>query len=323
MINTNTASNPARRNLLASFATAATLAFMLGAIARETPALGQTTLKAGDIVYADSGDAIVGGAIIKVDGVTGVKSVISSGGFLHMPFDVVLEGGTIVVSDSCRLIAIDPAKGTQTLLADNSAGTLGSPYGVTLSHSGSLLAANLAAIVQVNPSSGQVQQLYSGAFLGYPLGVAVASNGQIYVLSICSTGRQIININPSTGVSRIVTQGLYLKNPQAIAVQGNDIYVTDVATPDGNFGTGCIIHINAQTGAQSILSRGNNLAGPVGIAINSSGQLIVGDPYTSLTPDDYTGAIIRISTTDGSQTVLARGADSFVNPRGVAVVPGK
>jgi len=328
MRNTDAASDNARGHFLGFISRAVSVTLMLGATSFGTPALGQA-LKAGDMVYADSGDWTTGGGIIKVDGATGQKTIISSGGLLHMPWDVVIAGGAIVVSDSSRLISIDPATGAQTLLADNSNGTLGYPYGMALNRSGGVLAANLAGIIQVDPSTGLVHPFATGGFLGFPLDVAVASNGQIFILNISSTGRQIIAINPSTGVQRIVTQGGYLKNSQAIAVQGNDIYVTDVATADGNFGCGCIIHVNAQTGAQSILSRGSNLVGPVGITISANGQLIVSDPYTvnpqssDLVDGGYDGAIISINMKDGSQTVLARGEGSFVNPCGVAVVTGK
>src|SRR5258708_256195 len=66
-------------------------------------------LKPGDIVYADSGDAIHGGFIIKVDPLSGQKLVLSSGGYLQEPFDPVIDAtGQIVVSDLGRLIRINP-----------------------------------------------------------------------------------------------------------------------------------------------------------------------------------------------------------------------
>ena len=52
-----------------------------------------------------------------------------------------------------------------------------------------------------------------------------------------------------------------------------------------------------------------------------------GDPSTvnaeSLDPSSggYDGAIIRIDPSTGNQTPLARGQGSYLNPRGVAVVP--
>ena len=57
--------------------------------------------------------------------------------------------------------------------------------------------------------------------------------------------------------------------------------------------------------------------------MGNNGELIVGDPYT-INPDSrelYDGGIIRIDPVSGQQTLITRGQGSFVNPRGVAVVP--
>ena len=305
--------------------------FLFGLAALESTARSQTffaKLNPGDILYADSGNDIDGGFVIKVDPNTGQETVISSGGYLQSPFDTVIDAmGQIIVSDSGRLIRINPTTGKQTLLADNNRGPLGLPFGIALSRSGAILAANLRAVVQVDPVTGQIQTVSAGGNFLYPLGVACASNGQLLVLNIAFPS-QIVRVNPQTGVQRVLAQGGYFNSPQAIALQGNDLYVTDVATADGNFGIGRIIHVDAQTGRQSVVSTGGFLVGPVGIAVDANGQLIVGDPFTinPLSPDiadgGFDGAIIKIDPVTGAQTLLARGQGSFVNPRGVAVVPG-
>jgi hypothetical protein len=327
---------PNRRTFLRLLGVLAAIT-ILGTLSWESQAAAQVPsgcpasgvpLKPGDIVYADSGDAIQGGFIVKVDGVTGQSSVISCGGVLRLPFDLAIDAeGQIVVSDSGQLLRIDPETGAQSVIADNSRGTLGCPYGLSLNRAGGIVAANLAAIIEVNPVTGLAEAVSAGGYLGCPLGVAVANNGQLFVLNIGRYARQILRVNPQTGVQRLVTQAGYLKNPQAIAVQGNDLYITDVATPDGNFGIGRVIHVDAQTGAQTVVAEGGNLIGPVGITFDASGQLIVGDPYTinpqspDLADGGYDGGIIRIDPVTGSQALLARGEGSHVNPRGVAVVP--
>jgi hypothetical protein len=285
----------------------------------------QPRLKSGDIIYADSGDAIRGGAILRVDSASGQSSVISSGGLLQMPFGVLVDaGGTIVVSDSGRLIGIDPVTGTQALLADNSQAPLGTPYGIALNQDGNVIAANLSAVIEISAQSGQVRTISAGGLLGVPIGITT-ENGSIFVLCTGAT-RQIVEVDAQTGDQRLVAQRGLLKNPQALTVHGADIYVTDVATSDGNFGIGCIIHVDAQTGAQSIVSKGANLVGPVGIDVAANGRLIIGDPYTinpqspDLADGGFDGAILLINPADGSQNVLTRGQGSFVNPRGVALV---
>ena len=84
-----------------------------------------------------------------------------------------------------------------------------------------------------------------------------------------------------------------------------------------------MLRIDARSGAQSVVSEGGYLVGPVGITMDSGGELIVGDPYTvnRKSSDLYNGGIIRINPATGHQTLLARGHGSFVNPRGVAIVP--
>jgi hypothetical protein len=312
---------PARRTLVAT-AMIAVATFGCG-----FRALGQVSLKSGDIIYSDSGDAIQGGFIIKVDPATGAQTVISSGAYLQMPFAPVVDAtGQIVVSDSGRLIRINPQTGAQTIFADNHSGPLGIPYGLAVNRYGNILAANLEAVLLVDAQSGQIGIVSAGGNLIQPLAVAVAINGQIFAVNI-GLNRQIIRINPQTGAHWVISESGLLKNPQAIAVHGNDLYITDVATPDGSFGIGRIIHIDAQLGTQTIVSEAGNLVGPVGIAVEANGQLIVGDPYTinpaslDIADGGYDGGIIRIDPATGAQQLLARGHGSFVNPRGVAVVP--
>src|SRR5262245_5879365 len=75
-------------------------------------------VKAGDILYVDSGNAVDGGGLFKLDGKTGERTVLSMGGELQMPFAVTMDSrsGLAIVSDSCRLIAVDPATGKQAVL---------------------------------------------------------------------------------------------------------------------------------------------------------------------------------------------------------------
>src|SRR6266446_3828500 len=150
---------------------------LLSGLAMESRASSQVPavqLNPGDIIYTDSGDAINGGFVIKVDPNTKVQTVIASGGNLRMPFGVVVDSnGQIMVSDSGRLIHIDPKTQIQTVIPDNSAGELGSPYGIDIDISGQVLAANAQALVRVDPASGQATVLSSGVNFRAPLGVTV------------------------------------------------------------------------------------------------------------------------------------------------------
>src|SRR5258708_827403 len=79
---------------LALFATT----FILTLVGHESKTFGQTagaSLKSGDIVYTDSGDAIAGGFILKLDPQSGQRSVLSQGGYLGFfgyPNSIALDG---------------------------------------------------------------------------------------------------------------------------------------------------------------------------------------------------------------------------------------
>ena len=303
---------------------------LVGLLLQAPPTLSQAAgvqLHPGDIVYVDSGNAIDGGFVVKVDAATHEQTVISSGGNLQMPYGVVVDSnGQIVVSDAGRLIQIDPRTGTQTVLADNSGGKLGMPYGIDLDFSGQIVAANAQSIVRVDPGNGQTTVVSSGSNLRAPCGVAVADNGELFVANLASG--QIIRVNPQNGNQKVIAFGGYLNSPRSIAVQGNDLYVTDVVNTNLNYGVmGRVIHIDAHTGAQTLIAEGQNLVDPVGIAVDATGQLIVGDPSTvnpgssDLADGGYDGAIIAIDPASGLQTPIARGQGGYVNPRGIAIVP--
>jgi hypothetical protein len=132
---------------------------------------------------------------------------------------------------------------------------------------------------------------------------------------------EIIRVNPN-GAQTIIARGGLLNRPQAIAVHGEHIFVTDVATSDGDFGIGRVIDVDASTGEQSVAAAGEYLCGPVGIAVDDEGQLIVGDPYTINldSPDRFDGSIIGINPQTHEQILIARGEGAMINPRGVAIV---
>ena len=280
-----------------------------------------------EIVFTDSQ-----AAVLHANAVTGDQGIVTRENKLVQPFGIAVgRGGELFVSDTgcASLLRIDPATQTQAVLACGE--TLGVPFGIALERSGTILVANAKALLRVDPSSatpavvsapGLAQSLFQ-----YPLAVTVAENGDIFVADALGP---IFRVDPNTGAQTLIASGGYLQRPQGIAVKGHNLYVTDVATPDMNFGVGRIIRIDLNTCQQSELSKGRNLLGPVGIAIEPDGDLIIGDPYT-INPDRheadggpaFDGAIIRIDKNTGYQHVIARGSYNFVNPRGVALLPSQ
>lgn len=283
-------------------------------------AIAASPFQTGDILYTDSF-----GAVFRLNAATGERTTLASGGKLARPYGIALEAnGDVLVSDTGAqaIIRIKSPTGSQTVVAAGA--RLGVPYGIAVDAKGNILVANGESILRLNPVAGQPVVVSAGGRFGgssgHPLAVAVAENGDLIVASAGSPS-EILRVNPRNGVQALLSQGPYLKNPQAIAVSSNDVYVTDVATADGNFGVGIVIHLDLSTGIQTLVSSGGNLVGPVGIAIDQNGQLVIGDPYT-INPDSrdlYDGGIIRINPVGGGQTLIARGQENYVNPRGIAV----
>jgi streptogramin lyase len=294
-------------------------ALVLTLIATRT--LAAPPFQTGDILYTDSF-----GAVFSFHPATRTGATIASAGKLIKPFGIVLDANNnVFVSDTAAraIIRIDAETGLQTVVAAGD--RLGTPFGIAVDSRGDILVANGQSILRLNALAGQPTVVSArgrfGGSGGSPLVVAVAGNGDLIVANV-GLASEIVRVNPRNGFQSLISHGDYLKRPAGIAVDGNDIYVTDVATADGNFGVGAVIRVDMSTGAQTLVSYGSYLVGPVGIAVDDNGQLVVGDPYTinPASPDIYDGGIIRIDPATGEQTLLARGQGDYVNPRGVAIV---
>ena len=298
-----------------------------GILAPEMPPVRRTVrarLLPGDIICADSGDALQRGLIVKIEPHSGAQTVIASAGHLRVPFGLAIDRkGHIIVSDSGRLIRIAPETGLQTIIADqNSPGRLGFACGLAASHEGDILAANLREIVRVDPATGQSRSVSTGRGFSYALGVTVAGSGEAFVLNIASRP-EIIRVNLYNGSQEVLPRGRQLRSPQAIAARGNSIYIADMPVAKSDPGAGRVIHVNARTGRQSVLSEGKHLTAPTAIAVDSDGQIIVGQACTAYgrRPSAVERGIIGIDPSTGAQSVISRGQGRLLNPHGMAVVP--
>ena len=319
MIQTNTTRACVRRAI-------STSTLLLLAVLTALPlhkALAQNNLPSAvrsEILFTDSQ-----GAILRADTLSSSPALVAAGQKLIRPLGIAIaKSGEMIVSDTgCgALLGIDPA-GNQRVIAQG--GLLGLPFGIAIEKSGSILVANAQFLIRVIPDTGEKNVASAGPFSKAPIAVTVAPDGDIFIIDALG---KVVRVDAATGFQTQIASGGYLKRPQGIAVLGEHIYVTDVATSDGNFGVGfgIVIDVDRQTGNQTLLAKGDNLVGPVGIAIDNAGQLIVGDPYTvnpaSADSDSggYDGAIISIDRATGGQHLIARGQGDFVNPRCVAIV---
>jgi hypothetical protein len=83
----------------------------------------------------------------------------------------MLAMGRFSISAAC-ISGVEPFDPT-AVIADNSSGKLGSPYGIDLNLSGQVVAANAQSVVRVDPVSAQTTVISSGSNFSAPCGVAV------------------------------------------------------------------------------------------------------------------------------------------------------
>jgi DNA-binding beta-propeller fold protein YncE len=249
----------------------------------------------GSLVVADLGvPNAKDGAIIRVDPLTGVQSLVSSGGEFYDPAGIaVAPDGQLYVVDNRApdnegaVIRVDPRTGAQTLVTERrdlpGFNELDLPFGIALEGDGDLIVTNrvspdqipanctpLGKVVRVDPLTGLQFEIADAENIAWPLGVAVAPDGGILVPNECPNFGGIIRIDP---------------------LSGDQVELT----PNGE---------------QDVLET------PERIAFDPSGALLVSD--FNLGPD-RDGGIVRVDPQGGGQT-LVRAGDLFNHPLGIAVV---
>ena len=249
----------------------------------------------GSLVVADLGvPNAKDGAIIRVDPLTGVQSLVSSGGEFYDPAGIAVapDGRLYVVDnrapdDDGAVIEVDPRSGAQKLVTERSDlpgfNELDLPFGIAIESDGDLVVTNrvsgdpipsncqpLGKVVRVNPLTGLQQEIGNSGSIAWPLGVAVAPDGGILVPNECPRFGGIIRLDP---------------------LDGDQVEIT----PNGD---------------QDVLDT------PERIAFDPAGALLVSD--FNLGPD-RDGGIVRVDPQGGGQT-LVRAGDLFNHPLGIAVV---
>ncbi len=132
-------------------------------------------------------------------------------------------------------------------------------YNLAADGSGRVIVANyFAGTVQAFGADGSVQTLMSG--LSYPQGLAVATDGTIYV----GTGPGVMRRAPDGTVSTLAA----VPNTTGIAIApSGDLYVT-------NYNSNVVTRITA-SGSASTFFAGSPLDGAYGIQVDSDGSLVV------------------------------------------------
>lgn len=270
------------------------------------------------------------------DGQKGNADGMAAVSRFNWPTGVAASGGAVYVADySNNLVRlIDPASGVRTLAGSGSAGfadgegrkaIFRGPDGIALDLSGNLYVADADnfSIRKVTPKGAVTTIAGNGimgyrdgpaglAMFGYPTGIAVDSNGILYVAD--RRTHTIRKITPEGGVSTLAGNGhtgyadgkgtkARLKEPIALAVTpGGTVYVSDSGnnairriTPDGAVET---VAGGRMSGYRDGSGKEAMFSWPTGIAMDARGNIYVCDSNNNK---------IRRITPEGSVSTVAGG----------------
>ncbi|MFI6150490.1 hypothetical protein [Streptomyces sp. NPDC051109] len=178
------------------------------------------------------------GAVIRVDPVTGVQTVLSLSdgtidplrpGGLCVAADgtvvVVEQAGHISDPDAPRVIRIDPVSGARTVIS--SGGHLVSPVDVVVDHDGNILVVDANAfegfsggVIKVDPVSGTQTVVSSGGGFDSPAAIAIEADGNLLITDYKAANGEptLFRVNPTTGDQQVLASGLPFRSLTGVKV---------------------------------------------------------------------------------------------------------
>jgi sugar lactone lactonase YvrE len=128
--------------------------------------------------------------------------------------------------------------------------------GLAMDKAGKLLVADRQALRRVDPGTGAITTVASGAPLVDPRDVAVEQDGTIFVVG----DRQVVRVDPADGAMKVLVSGAPLSYPSAIDIDAKgDLVVSDRGAMAG------VIRVDRETGAMTTAASGPPFFTPTGI----------------------------------------------------------
>ena len=233
------------------------------------------------------------------------------------------------------VLRTDPASGSLVEVSRNGPqGTLFQrPYDLAVEPDGNLVVADLGvpnrrdgAVIRVDPLTGRQSLLSRGGEFFDPAGIAVAPDGQIYVVDNHAPDNDgaVIRVDPRTGAQTLVTEGGQLDLPFGIALQRDG----GLVVANREFRTRDVRRCawtrrkadRRRSGYRSAALdlRGQQFALPFGLAVAPDGGIAVANEcpnHQGLLRVDPVSSVQTSITANGPQDVL-------VTPERVAFDPG-
>ena len=188
---------------------------------------------------------------------SGTVATVVQGAGLQDPVGIALApDGKAYVSDRQRgeVLRLDLATGDLIHVAD-----VQNPTGLAMDKAGKLLVTDGVALRRVDPGTGAITTVASGAPLADPRDVAVQQDGTLYVAG----DRQVVRVDPASGAQTLLAAGAPLSDPRAIDIDRDG----DLVVADGRSQGGSVIHVDRQTGAKGILASGGPFRVPAGLGV--------------------------------------------------------
>jgi streptogramin lyase len=214
--------------------------------------MGVAVAADGALLVADEGVE----AVFSIDPSGAVDTVVSGHG-LQDPMGIVLApDGQAYISDRQRdeVLRLDLATGALSHVAD-----LQNVTGLAMDKAGKLLVTDGVALRRIDPGTGAITTVATGAPLADPRDVAVQQDGALYVAG----DRQVVRVNPATGAKSVLAAGAPLSDPRAIDIEPDG----DLVVADGRSACGAVIHVDRETGVKSILASGGVFRVPAGLGV--------------------------------------------------------
>jgi hypothetical protein len=312
-----------------------------------TPTLSHTQIYVTD---HSPPDWSVNGMVLEVNPGDGARTLVSDnhtpvgGPDLQAPTGIALEAdGDLIIAETFEtpingvevpsVVRVDRVTGARTLVSSNASPAGGPalvhPLGIAVEPGGGILVADMVAfpqgkggVIRVDPVTGARTTLSrngspSGApFFDYPTDVAVAPNGDVYVVDDVG----VLRVDPVTGARTRVSRNL---SPAGAPTFDNPVYLTIDADGDilvSDLGaTERIIRVDPVTGDRSTVS--DNADPPGGPSFVVLGDLVA-DCDDILVVDTAGGAVLRVDATTGERTTVSDDTTpgpAFGFPFGIAV----